>query len=60
MHEWAQETYKREKEHRAGIYQLENIGDSLGLVYDARMTIPELALCFINENFRLKKEVTWL
>lgn len=46
MHQWVRQNYKLEMEHQTGIYQIETIGNSFGLKYDARFVIPDLGPLF--------------
>jgi len=46
MHKWVKRSYKLEQEHNAGVYQLEKVGHSIGLRYDARLSIPDLGPLF--------------
>ncbi len=46
MHQWVERTFDIEQGRNVGLYQLEKIGNSKGLKYDARMVIPDLGPLF--------------
>ncbi len=46
MHEWTKRTFDLENQRHVGIYELESYGKSKGIVYDARLKIPDLGPLF--------------
>ena len=46
MHHWIKKTVQNEQERNPGVYKIQQVGKSVGLFYDARLTIPDLGPLF--------------